>query len=259
MSSIITITNPKGGVGKTTTTINLGASLAIYAKRVLLVDIDPDGAVSTGLGLTRDKIKCGVLDIFDGSCDLKSAIHPTGLNGFDVVPCNVWSSDHETTLSDLAKNRYLLKKELLRLAELDEPYDFILIDSPPALSDLTIGALLASHSVIIPLQCGQFALKAVGRLMRIVRQLRQTLNPNLQIEGVLLNFFEKGTKVSERVQLEARTAFGNLLFKTIIPKNSALGYAAFLEKPAALVNITDAGARAYLALALEVLGRNRES
>jgi chromosome partitioning protein len=259
MSRIITITNPKGGVGKTTTTINLGASLAIYARKVLLVDIDPDGAVSTGLGLTRDKIKCGVLDIFSGTADLKSAIHSTGLNGLDIVPCNVWTSDHETMLADLAKNRNLLKKELLGLTELNEPYDFIIIDSPPALSDLTIGALLASHSVIIPLQCGHFALKAVGRLMRIIRQLRQTVNPDLRIEGILLNFFEKGTRVSERVQQEARIAFGSLLFKTIIPKNSALGYAAFLEKPAALVNITDQGARAYLNLALEVLGRNGES
>lgn len=258
MAKIISISNAKGGVGKTTTAINLAASLAVAEKNTLLIDIDPDGAAGTGLGFNRDNIKTGIFDIFSGRSGIMDAVHQTQLPHLSLIPCNVWSSDQENRLAEMAKNRFLLKQKIQDFVNQNNiRYDFIIIDTPPALGDLTIGALLASDSVLIPLQCGHFALKAVGRLMRIIREIKKTANPELEVEGILINFYENSTKVSRRALREARLVFQNLIFNTLIPKNSALGFAAFEEKPALMVNISATGARSYLSLGQEIIKRSK--
>lgn len=258
MAKIIAIANPKGGVGKTTTTINLGASLAIAEKSVLIIDFDPAGSVSDGLGIHKGDIKCGVFEIFSGTANLLDTIYHLDFLEMDVIPSNVYSSEQEIRLTEMAKNRIRLKRQLSNLLEIRRiNYEYILIDTPPLLNDLTVGALLAADSVLIPLQCGHFALKAVDRVLEMIERIKKSANPNLEIEGILLNFYEKGTRVSFMGADKANKAFHSFLFKTVIPKNVAIGYASFLERPAALINITAPGAKAYLELAEELLERER--
>ncbi len=168
------------------------------------------------------------------------------------------NSERENRLIEMAKNRIRLKRQLSGLLTLDKlNYDYILLDTPPSLNDLTISALLAAHSILIPLQCGYFALRAVERMIKVVNRIKSSANPELAIEGILLNFHEKGTRASIRGVQEAKKAFGNLLFKTIIPKNAAIGFASFEKKPVSLIDIAAPGARAYLALAEEIMQKNK--
>jgi chromosome partitioning protein len=257
---VITIANPKGGVGKTTTAINLAASLAIAEKKVLIIDIDPSGMVGTGLGLEQEAIKAGVFEIFSRSSGLLDAIHPCNMLDLDVVPCNVQNPEQETRLAEMAKNRIRLKRQIQEILSLGKKkYDYVIIDTPPALNDLTVSSLLASDSVLIPLQCGFFALKAVERLVGMINRLKSSANPRLEIEGVLLTFYEGGTRVSERSERKAEMIFNDLLFQTKIPKNAAIGFSSFEKKPVAMVEISSKGAQAYLELAQEILAKNRLS
>ncbi len=256
-AKVISISNPKGGVGKTTTAINLAASLAIAEKKVLLIDIDPSGMVSSGLGLEENGVRAGVFEIFSQSCGLMDAIHTSDILNLDIVPCNVQSPEQESRLTEMAKNRIRLKRQLQEILTIGKKqYDYIILDTPPSLNDLTVSALLASDSVLIPLQCGYFALKAVERLIGMIKRLKSSANPRLEIEGVLLTFYEKGTRVSQRSERRAQRIFNNLLFETKIPKNTAIGFACFERKPVAMVDIFSKGAQAYLALAQEVLTQN---
>lgn len=257
MPKIIAISNPKGGVGKTTTVINLAASLAIAEQNVLIIDMDPDGAVSTGLGLQPENTRAGVFELFSGNADLMETIHPLNYLPMAAVPVNVVTSEHEIRLNEMAKNRLRIKQQIsAALLSNKLNYDYILIDTPPALNDLTIGALLASDSILIPLQCGHFAIKAVERLMYMVERIRKSANPNLAIEGIMLNFYEKGTRASRRSLERAQSCFPGMVLKTRIPKNAAIGHSAFEQKPIALVDITAASAGAYLTLAEEILHQN---
>ncbi len=259
MTRIIAITNAKGGVGKTTTAINLAASLAIAEKKVLVMDVDPAGGVSAGLGFARDNIRAGIFEVFSGSASFLDAIHrvvftPT----IDVIPANVKDTVQEVRLADLAKNRVKLKLQLSGLLESGRlNYDYILIDTPPVLNDLTVGALLTAHSVLIPMQCSFYAISGVERLLKLIERIRKTTNRTLQIEGILLTFYEKGTRASILAENEARERFSAMLLQTIIPKNAAIAYAAFENKPAALVDVAAPGAVAYLELAREII-RNEQ-
>lgn len=258
MTRIIAISNPKGGVGKTTTAINLAASLAIAEQRVLIVDVDPAGAVAAGLGLTPETIRGGIFEIFSGSARLSEIIHSVDYLDMDLIPANIFTSQQEIRIGEMAKNRIRLKNFLSGHLTGDRlAYDYILIDTPPSLSDLTIGALLAADSVLIPLQCGFYALNSIGPLLEMIERIRKSANPELRVERIFLTFFEKGTRVSIISEQSARRDFLELLSGAVIPKNAAIGYAAFEHKPVALIDIAAPGAQAYFELAKEIINNQR--
>ncbi|MEJ2634232.1 MAG: ParA family protein [Calditrichia bacterium] len=226
MTKVISISNPKGGVGKTTTAINLAASLCIAEKKVLIIDMDTNGAVSIGLGLESDEINAGVMEIFLGARELPETIHVTPIPGLDIIPCNVRTLEQENRMNTITKNRKLLSRKMQDAVTKDKiHYDYIIIDTPPALNDITMSALYASDSVVIPLQCGYFSLNIIHRLLELIHRIRSSANPELAVEGILLNFYEKTTRTSQRTIEEARRLFKNQLFKTVIPKNAAISFA----------------------------------
>jgi chromosome partitioning protein len=257
MPKIIAVANPKGGVGKTTSALNLASSLAIAEKRVLLIDVDPNGALSIGLGIANEDIKVGIYEIMLGTADILDCILRTELSNLDIIPCNVFSHEREIRFTTMAKNRSILRRKLNDLiAKKKLSYDFIIIDTPPSLGDLTLVALFAAHSVLIPLQCSYFAINIVHRLLQVIKRLKESGNPDLEIEGILLNFYEKNTRASQRGAQEARQLFSENVLQTIIPKNATIGYAAFEKKAVAMVDISATGSLAYLALAEEILRKN---
>ena len=257
MSKIIVIANPKGGVGKTTTAINLAASLAIAEKSVLIIGMDPNGSLTAGWELQEQEIKAGIYEIFMGTFDCIDAIHHTELQMLDIIPCNTNSHEQEVRLEQMSKNRILLKRKLQDLStKAKKEYDYIIIDTPPAVNDLTIAALYAANSALIPLQTGYFSLKVVEKLLDMIDRIKNGVNPDLKVEGILLNFYEKNTRASIRTVEEARRQFGNQIFSTVIPKNAALSFAAFEKKPLILVDALAPGAVAYLSLADEIIKRS---
>ena len=257
MTKTIVIANPKGGVGKTTTAINLAASFAVAEKSVLMVGLDPNGSLAAGWELSANNNNAGIYEIFTGTYDCIDVIHKSQLNNLDVIPCNTHSHEQEVRLEQISKNRIILKRKLqdLRVKSKKE-YDYIIIDTPPAVNDLTISALYAATSVLIPLQTGYFSLKVVEKLLQMIDRVKTGVNPTLQIEGILLNLYEKNTRASQRTIEEAHRLFGSQVFNTVIPKNAALGYAAFEKKPLILVDALAPGAIAYLSLADEIMKRN---
>ena len=256
---VFCIANQKGGVGKTTTAINLAASLAIAEKQVLVIDLDPADAVAQGLGIRPADLDFGAFEILSGSANLMEAARPSSIARLDVIPARVGDSEREVRFNEVAKNRVRLSRQIDVLRSTNRlPYDYILIDTPPSLNDLTFNALLAADSVLVPLQAGQYAFNAVRRLMQMLVRLRKSANPGLDVEGVVLNFYEKGTRVSDRALFQARKVFRSYLFDTVIPKNTAIGYAAFEAKPVAMMDIKSSGAQAYLALAEEIITRNEK-
>ncbi|MCB0265013.1 MAG: ParA family protein [Calditrichaeota bacterium] len=260
MGKIIAVANPKGGVGKTTTVINLAASLAIAEKTVLIIDCDPSGSISQGLGVPQYAIKHGIFDVFSGSAGFIEAIQQVEFfPQFDILPAGIREHEQEIRLMELAKNRVRMKRLLNGLMTSGRlNYDYILIDTPPSMDDLALGAMYAADSVLIPLQSGFYAINAAERLLGMIERIRKTTNPNLNIEGILLTFSEKGTRATNQALSAAEERFGNLMFDTQIPKNAALGYAAFARRPIALVDVTAPGAQAYLALAEEIIHKNRQ-
>ncbi|MCH7679115.1 ParA family protein [candidate division KSB1 bacterium] len=250
MGEVIAISSQKGGVGKTTTTVNLGASLAYLGHRVLLIDMDPLGSVSASFGHNRYDIVAGIIDIFIEEVPVSKAIHATGQENLDFIPTNLWSDEGEKRKLIGIAPKIQLKKVL---QPIKEDYDFFIIDCPPSLGNLTFNALTAADSIIIPIQCEYYALKALGRFLKLIRIIKNEQNPDLRYRGFLLTMVDMRNNLSRQVESEVRQHFGAKVYRTRIPRNVRLSEAPSHGKPILLYDIHSRGAVAYLKLAEEML------
>jgi chromosome partitioning protein len=250
MGRVISVSSQKGGVGKTTTAINLGACLAQENRRVLLVDIDPQGSASSGLGINGNDQPKSIYEVMIGQADIAEAAIPTALSSLDLVAAGQRLSGAEVELVGMMARETRLKAAL---AAVRDQYDFILIDSPPSLGMLTINALTASDSVLIPLQCEYLALEGLTQLIGAIRLVQDHLNPGLRIEGVLLTMFDARLNLSQQVADEARKFFGDRVYKTVIPRSVRLSEAPSFGKPIVLYDPHSSGADRYRDLAREVM------
>ncbi|HKJ92826.1 MAG TPA: AAA family ATPase [Longimicrobiales bacterium] len=253
MSRVIAIANQKGGVGKTTTAINLGACLAVAERKTLVVDIDPQGNATSGLGIERTKIERSIYDVLvDGVAVREIAHEQVHFPFLDVAPSTRDLVGAEVELVS-KPNRELVLREAL--AGLRDEYEFILIDTPPSLGLLTLNTLAAADAVLIPIQCEFYALEGLSQLLNTVRLVQRNLNPALQIDGVLLTMYDQRLNLSRQVADEAKEYFGDRVYETVIPRNVRLAEAPSFGKPIVLYDILSAGAQSYLALAREVMAR----
>lgn len=250
---IISIANQKGGVGKTTTAINLGAALAEVGHNVLLVDLDPQGNASTGLGLAPEKREFTTYDLILDDTPLEKVIRKTNIEGLLLAPSTTDLSSADIEMMSIEKRSFLLHDALRQPAIDAYELDYILIDCPPSLSLLTINAMVASDSVLIPLQSEFFALEGLSQLMLTVRQVRQSANPNLRIEGVLLTMYDGRNNLSQQVEEDARGTLGELVYKTVVPRNVRISEAPSFAVPVISYDPTSKGAVAYRALAQEMV------
>lgn len=253
---IISIANQKGGVGKTTTAINMAAGMVEQGARVLLLDLDPQGNSSTGLGVTpAERVKTSY-DLLMGDADLGEVVQETKVPGLFVSPANADLASADIDLMSNEKRSYLLHNAL-RTPEMAEfGFDFVLIDCPPSLSLLTINALVASNSVLVPLQAEFFALEGLSQLMVTIREVRQTANPTLRIEGVALTMVDGRNRLSQQVEADVRETLGDLVFKTTIPRNVRLSEAPSFAQSVLTYDSLSRGAEAYRALVSEVIARH---
>ena len=252
MTKIIAVTNQKGGVGKTTTAVNLSALVAESGKRVLLVDIDPQGNATSGLG-KADTDSNTVYEVLLGEAEAKDAIVPTGFGTLDLMPTAIELAGAEIELVSVENREGLLKAALTTLRD---DYDYIFIDCPPSLSLLTLNALTAADSVLIPIQCEYYALEGVGQLVNTIKLMKKRLNPDLEVEGILLTMFDGRTNLCAQVVQEVRSHFRDEAFDTMIPRNVRLSEAPSYGKPIILYDVMNNGTANYLNLAKEVLERN---
>ena len=251
MSRIIAIANQKGGVGKTTTAINLGASLAVAEKKTLVVDIDPQGNATSGLGVEDRESRATVYDILiDGKSIADTTIKGVHFPCLDLVPSTRDLVGAEIELVEAPNRERVLSRAL---NEVREEYDYILVDCPPSLGLLTLNTLTAADSVMIPIQCEFYALEGLSQLLNTVRLVQRGLNPELDIEGVLLTMFDRRLNLSKQVAAEAREYFGSKVYRTSIPRNVRLAEAPSFGEPIVLYDVLSAGAQAYLALASEMI------
>lgn len=252
---IIAVANQKGGVGKTTTTINLGAALAEIGRHVLLVDLDPQGNASTGLGIGQEDRDVTTYDLLAGEATLEDAIQASSIPNLAIIPATTDLSSADIELISNEKRSFLLH-DALRQIDIDRyAFDYILIDCPPSLNILTVNAMVAANSVVVPLQSEFFALEGLSQLMLTIRDVRQTANPDLRIEGVALTMYDSRNNLSQQVEMDARENLGELVFKTVIPRNVRLSEAPSFALPVLQYDSQSKGSQAYRALAKEIIGR----
>ena len=256
MGKIIALANQKGGVGKTTTSMNLAASLATLEKKVLLIDADPQANSSSGLGIDPKEIDCSIYDVLMNGKDVREAIYTCDIEGLDIIPAHIDLVGAEIEMLYL-KNREKVLRNLLEPVVQD--YDFILIDCSPSLGLITVNALTAANSVIIPVQCEYFALEGISKLLNTIKIVKAKLNPALEIEGFLLTMYDSRLRLANLIYDEVKRHFKELVFKTVIQRNVKLSEAPSHGLPAILYDADSAGAKAHLALAKELLQKNNLS
>lgn len=250
MGKKIAIVNQKGGVGKSTTAVNLGAGLAEKNNKVLIIDIDPQGNASSGLGIEKSKVEYTVYDLLIESEPALKAVLKTDNDNLDIIPANIELAGAEIELVSIMSRESRLKKSLVKITD---KYDYIIIDCPPSLGLLTLNALTAADSVMVPIQCEYYALEGLGQLMNTIELVRKNLNSDLRIEGVLMTMYDARTNLSEQVIDEVKEYFSDLVFESIIPRNVRLSEAPSFGKPILDYSSNSKGAKAYRQLAEEVI------
>ncbi len=255
MSRVIAIANQKGGVGKTTTSTNLSASLAELGKKVLVVDIDPQGNATSGLGIDKNNLENTLYELFVGECELEECLISDALENLSVLPSNVNLSGAEIELIGVDKREYILKKNLEKIRD---NYDYVIIDCPPSLNILTVNALSAADSVLVPIQCEYYALEGLSQLVYTINLVKKRLNPNLTMEGVVFTMYDARTNLSLEVVENVKNNLKQNIYKTIIPRNIKLAEAPSRGMPINIYDPKSAGAESYKLLAEEVINHNEE-
>jgi chromosome partitioning protein len=250
MGRIVTVANQKGGVGKTTTAVNLGASLAAAEKTTLVVDIDPQGNATSGLGINPNALQTSTYDMIIGACSPHEAILPSALDYLDILPASKDLAGAEIELVNTDRRELRLGDALQALRD---QYEFIVVDSPPSLGLLTLNALCAADSVIVPLQCEYYALEGLGRLIETISIIRKSLNPTLELDGILLTMFDSRTSLSDQVAREVRDNFDGRVFDTVIPRNVRISESPSFGKPVILYDARSRGSQGYLEFAREYM------
>ncbi|MGE5893816.1 MAG: ParA family protein [bacterium] len=253
MGKVFAIVNQKGGVGKTTTAINLAASLALAEKEILIIDSDPQGNSTSGLGINRDDLTKNIYDVYAEKSEIKEVIVQTEISHLNIIPSSIDLLAVEVELVEKTDRERILQKAL---SGIREDFEYIIIDCPPSLGLITLNALVAADSLIIPVQCEYYALEGLGMLTRTIRMVRNAFNPDLSVKGILLTMFDPRNSLSRQVAEEVKKHFADSVFTTIIPRNVTLGEAPSYGKPALLYDYRSKGAQSYLELAKEMLYEN---
>jgi len=256
---VLAIANQKGGVGKTTTAINLGTALAAIGEHVLIVDLDPQGNASTGLGIERRSRRTSTYDVLTGAAPVRDAVLPTAVPQLYIAPSTLDLSGLELEIGQQRDRAFRLRNALRQLNTGARPYDFtyVLVDCPPSLNLLTVNAMAAADSILVPLQCEFFALEGLSQLLKTVEQVKTTLNPTLSIHGVVLTMYDSRNNLSNQVVADVRQFMGNKVYETIIPRNVRISEAPSYGKPVLVYDLKCVGSEAYLRLATEIIQREK--
>jgi chromosome partitioning protein len=257
---VLALANQKGGVGKTTTAINLGTALAAIGERVLIIDLDPQGNASTGLGIDRANRRCSTYDVMIGEAPLRNSILTTAVPRLHIAPSTMDLSGLELEIANERDRAFRLRNSLKALNQGDaaSDYSYVLVDCPPSLNLLTVNAMAAAHAILVPLQCEFFALEGLSQLIKTVEQVKDTLNPGLTIHGIVLTMFDARNNLSSQVVADVREFMGRKVYDTIIPRNVRISEAPSYGKPVLVYDLKCVGSEAYLRLATEIIQREKE-